>query len=111
MHGTRSRCRGPGRRSIFPLVICQRPLAGAIRIHHKELGVRLRNVVVEWCLVFESETGAAEENVLAIRRPYSVCIISRRRGQSLQTGRVGPDRVNVKVTFTEPREFDEIALW
>src|SRR5262252_1974454 len=106
MHGTRSRCRGPGRRSIFPLVICQRALTGAIRIHHKELGIGLRNVVVERRLVFESETGAAEENVLAIWGPYRVCIISRRRGQSLQTGPVGTDRVNVKVTFTETREFD-----
>ena len=36
----------PGGRCIFPLVICQRPLTGAIRVHHKELAIRLRNVVV-----------------------------------------------------------------
>src|SRR6266851_8778910 len=96
--------RCPGWRSVFPLVICQRPLAGAIRVHHKKLGIGLRNIVVERRLVFESETGAAEENVLAIWRPYSVCIISRRRGQSPQAGPVGPDRVNVKVTFTKARK-------
>src|SRR6516165_1754470 len=108
---TRSRCRCPGRRSIFPLIVCQRPLTGAIRVHHKEFGIGLRNVVVERRFVFESETGAAEENVLAIWRPYSVCVISRRRRQPPQAGPVGPDRVNVKVTFTKAREFDEVALW
>src|SRR5258708_16785852 len=71
--GLRSGCRCPGRRSIFPLVICQWPLSGAIRIHHKELGIGLRNVVVERCLIFESKTGAAEENMLSIGRPYLVC--------------------------------------
>ena len=54
----------PSRRSIFPLVICQRPLARAIGIHHKELGIGLRNVVVERRLVFESETGTAERMCL-----------------------------------------------
>src|SRR5580704_7797871 len=38
--------------------------------------------VVKRCLIFESETGAAEENMLSIWRPYSVCIISRSSGQS-----------------------------
>src|SRR5215471_14362729 len=47
----------------------------------------------------------------AIRRPYFVSIISRRGGQSLQTGPVGPDRVNVIVIFTQAGESDEIAFW
>src|SRR5713101_3783616 len=49
--------------------------------------------------------------MLSIGRPYSVCIISRRGGQSLQTGPVGPDRVNVIVIFTKAGESDEIAFW
>src|SRR5713101_5993251 len=109
--GLRSGCRCPGRRSIFPLVISQWPLSGAIRIHNKELGIGLRNVVVQRCLIFESKTGAAEENMLSIGRPYLMCVISRRRGQSPQAGPVGPDRVNVKVTFTKAREGDQVALW
>ena len=44
----------PSRRCIFPLVICQRPLTGAIRVHHKELAIGLRNVVVKRSFVFES---------------------------------------------------------
>src|SRR5713101_6108524 len=40
-----------------------------------------------------------------------MCIISRRGGQSLQTGPVGPDRVNVIVIFTKAGESDEIAFW
>ena len=58
---------------IFPLVICQPPLARAIGVHHKELGVKR----------------ALEEKVRSIWRPYRICTISRRRGQSPQTG---PDR-------------------
>jgi len=58
-------------------------LIGAIRVHHKEFPIRLRNAVVEWRLIFESETGAAEEDMLSIWRPYSVCIISRSSGQPL----------------------------
>src|ERR1700693_1209966 len=73
---------GVPRRCIFPLVIGQRSLMGAIRVHHKEFTIRLRNAVVERCLIFESETGAAEENMLSIWRPYSVCIISPSSGQS-----------------------------
>ena len=68
---------------MFPLVIRQRPLSGAIRVHHKEFIIRLRNAVVERHLIFESETGAAEENVFPIRRPYRVRIISQSSGQSL----------------------------
>ena len=73
----------PSRRCVFPLVISQRPLIGAICVHHKELAVGLRNAVVEWRLIFETETGAAEDNMLSIWRPYSVCIISRSSGESL----------------------------
>jgi hypothetical protein len=39
---------------IFPLVICQRSLFRAIRVHHKELAIGLRNVVGERRLIFES---------------------------------------------------------
>src|SRR6266478_4383539 len=49
--------------------------------------------------------------MLSIRRPYSVCIISRRGSQSLQAGPVGPDRVNVIVVFTKVGKDDEIAFW
>jgi len=42
-------------------------LTGAIGIHHEELAIGLRNVVVEWVLVFESQAGAAKENVLSMR--------------------------------------------
>src|SRR5216683_7091567 len=49
--------------------------------------------------------------MLSIWRPYFVCIISRRGGQSLQTGPVGPDRVNVIVAFAKAGESDEIAFW
>src|SRR5215472_6410650 len=54
MRKTRSGCRGPGRRCVFPLVIGQGPLAGAIRVHHKKLAIGLRKLVVEWRLIFES---------------------------------------------------------
>src|SRR5215472_13327084 len=74
----------PSRRRVFPLVICQRSLIGSIRVHHKELAVGLGNAVVERRLIFESQTGAAEENMLSIWRPYLVCVISRRGGQSPQ---------------------------
>ncbi len=35
----------------------------------------------------------------------------RRGGQSLQTGPVGPDCVDVIVIFTKAREGDQVALW
>ena len=101
----------PRLRSIFPFVVCQRPLTGAVRVHHKKLSLGLRNVVVERSLFFQSKTSAAEANMLSIWRPYLMCVISRGGGQSPQTGPVRPDRVNVKVAFTKARQSDEIALW
>ena len=81
----------PRGRGIFPIVVGERALSGAVGVHDEQLTIGLGSVIVERGLVFETESRAAEQQIFAVGRPSGMGVVAGSVGQLLEVATVGPD--------------------
>ena len=72
---------------------------------------RLRAAQRQRELIFEALAGRAEDDPLAVRRPFRMCIVPARMGQPAKSAAVGANDVDFVVVIALAGERDQIAAW
>ena len=98
----------PRGQAVLPLIVSQLANAGAVAAHHKQLTIRLRNSVAQWCFVLVSLPRAAEKDPLAVPGLGAVGIVSVRIRQAPHVRAVRLDSVNIEIAVAIAGEGDAV---
>src|ERR1035441_3244261 len=108
LHSFRSRLKR--RKRVFPLVIRQLPDSAPVRMHREQFAVRLRSVIADQRFVLPPQARTAEDDPLAVWRPYSVGVVAACLRQSPHAGAVWSDCVDLEIAVSEAREIDKVPF-